>query len=337
MKARKRTAKGLGSITTMHGLLTALMLLLPTAIAQPASPETIRVTAIPGIPLPVVVAKERGIFARYGLDVIAETASNSEVLRANLAEQKADIAHAAVDNAVAMPEGSVVIVMGGESSLNELMAQPEIHSLEELRGKTLIVDAPNTAFAIQLKKILLDKRLHAGRDYEIKPVGTTPQRLEAMRQHKEYAASMLGPPTSLLAKQQGFVSLASTQRAIGPYQSTGAFVRRGWAHDHHDAIVGYIAAYIEAERWLLDATNQHEVTALLMKQWHLSNDIAEKAYGLLKSGTWLQPDARFDPEAFSNVLKLRVEIEHQWNGTVPATQKYYDPAYYLQALERSER
>src|SRR5256885_17200112 len=88
----------------------------------------------------------------------------------------------------------VVIVIGGEVSLNELFVQPDIPSAAELRGKTLIVDAVNTAYALQMKKILLLNGLQAGRDYEMKPYAATPQRLVAMREHKELEGSMLGPP-----------------------------------------------------------------------------------------------------------------------------------------------
>src|SRR2546429_1369695 len=125
-------------------------------------------------------------------------------MRAALAEGQADVAHAAVDNSVAMVEltgADVAIVMGGEGSLNELFVQPDIHSAAELRGKTLIVDAVNTAYALQMKKILLLNGLQAGRDYEMKPYGATPQRLVAMREHKEFAGSMLGPPASIVAKR----------------------------------------------------------------------------------------------------------------------------------------
>lgn len=303
--------------------------------AQQSVHQSIRVISIPGIPLPVTVAKEQGIFNRYDLEVDAEAAPNSDTLRTTLAAGKADIAHAAVDNAVAMTEGSVVVVLGGEFSLNELIAQPDIHSLTELRRKTLLVDAPNTAFALQLKKILLDKGLQPGRDYELKPIGTTPQRFEAMRQHKEYAATMLGPPTSLMAKHDGFVSLASTREAIGPYQASGAFVMRAWAHDHHDALVRYLAAYIEAQGWLLAPANRQQVTDLLRKQWHLPAPVAEQTYALLTGGNWFEPDARFDVAGFNNVLKLRAEVEHQWDGSPPAAGKYYDPSYYQEALAKA--
>jgi ABC-type nitrate/sulfonate/bicarbonate transport system substrate-binding protein len=116
-------------------------------------------------------------------------------LRANLAAAKGDLAYLAVDNAVAMAEmtgADVVIVMGGKGSQNKLIVQPDVKSLRDLHGRTLLVDAVNTAYALQLKKILLLNGLRQGSDYVLKPFGATPLRLAAMRKHKEYAGSMLG-------------------------------------------------------------------------------------------------------------------------------------------------
>jgi ABC-type nitrate/sulfonate/bicarbonate transport system substrate-binding protein len=303
------------------------------ACAQQPALEKVRVIAIPGMPLPLVVAREHGMFREQGLEVEPEVAPSSDALRAALANGNADIAHTAVDNAVALAEtADVAIVMGGENSLNELIAQASIHSIADLRGKTTIVDAPDTGFALQLKKILLDSGMRAGRDYEIKAVGTTPQRLQAMREHKEYAASILGPPTSILARQEGFVRLASTKDSVGPYQASGAFVLRPWARAHTDALVRYLVACVEAQRWLLRPQNQRQVTELLVKHWHLSPTVANEVYVLLTSGKWFEPDAAFDLGAFQNVLKLRAEVEGQWNGKPPAPDEYYDPSYYRKAL-----
>ena len=85
-----------------------------------------------------------------------------------------------------------------------------------------------------MNKILSLNGMNAGKDYEIKPFGATPQRLVAMRENKDYAGSMLGPPVSLVAKHEGFVSLGSVQQFIGPYQAAGFFTQRAWAKDHRD-------------------------------------------------------------------------------------------------------
>jgi ABC-type nitrate/sulfonate/bicarbonate transport system substrate-binding protein len=251
-----------------------------------------------------------------------------------LASGKTDIAHAAVDNAVAVAESGadVIIVMGGDGATNELIVQPEIKSFADLRGRTLIVDAINTAYALQLKKILLLNGLKPGRDCQLKALGATPLRLKAMRQDKQYAGSMLGPPASIVAKREGFGSLGSTLKFIGAYQGFGAFVRRSWAREHAGVLERYLAAYIEAQRWLLNPANKQKVIDLLTSGSHLAPEVAAETYADMTGPGGYEPDARFDPAAFRNVLKLRAEVEGQWGGHPPSPEKYYDPAYYNRAL-----
>jgi NitT/TauT family transport system substrate-binding protein len=316
-----------------------LFLLTVTEAQKSAStPQVLRVICLPARPLALTVAHDRGLLSKYAIEVQGQVATNSDELRTGLAEGKFDLAHAAVDNAVAMIEKSgadVIVVMGGEGSTNELLAQPDIHSVEDLRGHTVIVDAPNTAYAIQLKKILLLHGLEPDRDYQIKPIGATPARLAAMREHKEYAASLLGPPTSLLAKRQGFLSLGATQQILGPYQGSGAFARKSWTNENGVWLTRYIVAFIEAQRWILDPANKAQVVALLAREFKLPDDLASEAYtSWIAAPGGFEPDAAIDLAGFRNVLELRAEIEHTWKGHAPGPEKYYDPAYYNAALSR---
>ena len=103
----------------------------------------------------------------------------------------------------------VVIVMGGESSQNELIVQPEIKSIADLRGRKVLVDAPNTAYALQLKKILLMNGLQPGKDFDMKPVGSTPYRLQGMKDDKgerrrDPESSFLDPRKARRAGQSRF-------------------------------------------------------------------------------------------------------------------------------------
>ena len=306
--------------------------------AQGRSVQKIKVLTLLGRPLQFAAADKQGLFAKYGLEVETENLPNSDVLRANLAAGKGDLAYLAVDNAVAMVElahQDVIIVMGGEGSQNELMAQPEIKSIKDLQGKILIVDAPNTAYALQMKKILLLNSMHAGKDYEIKPFGATPARLAAMREHKEFAGSMLGPPTSTVAKHVGFVSLGSVQELIGPYQAAGYFTPRGWAKEHRDILIGFLAACIEAQRWLMAPANKQQVLDLWVKEFHLAPDVAAETYeSSMNRPGGFATNAQLDLEGFKNVLKLRAEVEDQWGGHPPVPEKYYDSAYYDAALAK---
>ena len=49
----------------------------------------------------------------------------------------------------------IVILAGGDSGMNEFVAQAGIQSFAQLRGHTILVDAPDTAYALQVKKRMI--------------------------------------------------------------------------------------------------------------------------------------------------------------------------------------
>ena len=321
--------------------LAAVATLVMAGAAWPAAtalvPEPVRVIAFSGVStLPILAGQARGVFARRGLAVEVEITPNSQFLRSSLAAGKFEVAHAAVDNAVAMVEAGgsdIVIVMGGDDSLNELIVQPEVPTTSALRGRTVIVDAPDTAYALQLRQVLLSSGLAAGRDYAVKPVGGTPQRLQAMLDSREHAASMLNPPSSILAKRAGLRSLGLATDLLGAYQGMGAFTQRAWARDHRDTLVRYLAACVESLRWLLALENKREAIGFIAASLKLAPDVAEETYArAVASRGGLARDARLDVDGLRKVLKLRAEAEGQWNGKPPPPERYYDPAYYDAAL-----
>src|SRR2546421_13097689 len=176
-----------------------ILLTLACFAAAPAWSQTpLKVKMFPGAQaLPALAAQSQGLFERHGLKVDVLFTTNSDEQRAGLAKGEFEIAQAAVDNAVAMVElakEDVVIVTGGDSSMNEFIVQPDIRSYADFKGTTLLVDAPNTAYALQLKKILLINGLREGADYKILPVGRTGLRLQGMKENNAYKGAMLNLP-----------------------------------------------------------------------------------------------------------------------------------------------
>jgi len=312
--------------------LSALMWQLGSAAAQ----TQLKVMVFPGIQnLPFFVAEEKGFFAKRGLAVEVLFAPNSTELRDGLAQNRHQIAHAGSDNAVALAElgkADVAIVMGGDNGWNRLFVQPEISSLAELRSKTVIVDAPNTSYALLLYKMLAMAGLKKG-DYEVKAIGSTFTRLQELQKEKSYAASMLNPPFSLQAVRAGLKDMGAVVDTVGPYQATAGFVMRGWAKDNADVLVRYIQAQLDSLRWIYDPGNKAEATALLAARLKLPPDVAVQTFAIATDPTTgFAKDAAIDITGFSNVLKLRAEIEGQWGGTPPSPEKYLDSSYRERAL-----
>jgi ABC-type nitrate/sulfonate/bicarbonate transport system substrate-binding protein len=304
------------------------------ALAPAGEPTLIHVNTFPNArALPFYAAVDRGFFARNALAVDLQFTKGSSAQRAALASGAADIVHSAVDNALAMiaAGNDVVIVGGGDSGTNELYVQDDIKSFSDIRGHAIVVDAVNTAYALQAKKILLQHGLQAGKDYTLNPVGNGGFRLRALFADKNNAGGILNLPFSLEAAAKGLHSLGRTTDLLGPYQAGGDFVRRAFARDHADTLVRYLAAYIEALRWSLDPKNRAAAVAILVDKLKMPEAIADKSLALMaEPGFGFAPDAKFDMAGFKNVLALRAEVE----GGKPADpQRYIDLSYYDRAMK----
>jgi ABC-type nitrate/sulfonate/bicarbonate transport system substrate-binding protein len=323
----------------LPGCLVLACALTLGAAARADEPTRLRVNAFPQaktLPLHAGIAK--GIFERRGFKIELQLTENSRSQRDGLAAGTSDVVHSAVDNALAMVEigkHDVVIVTGGDSGMNEFFVQGEVKSFADMRGRTLVVDAPDTAYALQAKKILAQNGLKDGTDYTVKPVGAGVYRFKAMVESKDNAAAILNLPFTVQAEQLGMKSLGRTIDLLGPYQAGGVFVMRGWARDHAAVLERYIAAYVEALRWTRDPANRAENIALLMEKLKISSKEAERTYELLMDPVFgFTPDARFDLEGFNNALALRAEIE---GGKPAAPERYIDLGYYERALPRVGR
>lgn len=298
--------------------------------------QSIRVNAFPSAKnLPFFVGMPRGIFEKRGVALELLFTPNSEKQREGLAAGAFEIACAAVDNAVAMVEVAgqdVVIVAGGDNGMNEFVVQPWVKSFADVRGNALLVDAPDTAYALLAKKLLARHGLKAGTDYAVKPVGRSGLRYRMMIESEDHAAAVLNPPFSILALQNGRKSLGTLVELLGPYQANGVFVLRSWAKANGALLERFLAGYVESLRCALDPANRGEAVALLAQRLEIDAEAARRTYEVLanpKNG--FAPDARFDMEGFRNALAVRSEIEGA--GAAPAApEKYLDLTYYERAV-----
>lgn len=316
----------------LAGAIAALTLASPPASAQ----TKVTIMVFQGMSnLPLFAAQKNGFFAKRGLEVDIKIAPNSDELRDGLAAGRYQIVHGAVDNAVAMAEVAkvdIAIVVGGDNGFNRLIVQPEIGSYADLRGKTVLVDAPDTAYAFLLYEMLRQNGLNKG-DYVVKPAGASFRRAEVMTQDKTAAASMLNPPFSLRAMAAGLKDMGSAASAVGNYQATGGWVVRSWGAANADTLARYLQAYVEGLRWGTDPKNKDEMIKLYVDNLKLPEPVAARTYAIAADpAEGLAKDAKFDLDGFKNVLKLRASMTGQWGGNPPAPEKYLDLSYYGKAM-----
>jgi ABC-type nitrate/sulfonate/bicarbonate transport system substrate-binding protein len=312
----------------------ALAAIVPAPAARAEDAHLI-VNVFPGLQnLPLFAAQDKGLFAKRGLAVEIENTPNSQAQRDGLAQGKLQIAHAAADNAVYMVDsgaGDVVIVAGGDNGMNQLIVQPSIATIQDIRGKSVVVDAVNTAFAFQLYRILEQGGLKKV-EYTIVPKGGSPLRMKTMLDDKTNVAAVLGPPFVYQAQQQGLKSLGPAVKFIGPYQGGGIMVMRAWAKANRPVLVKYLQAVVEGTRWATDPRNKDAAVAMLVDRLKIDQDLATQSLQELGKGGGIAKDARFDMAGFRNTLKLRAEFGD--TGKKPGKpESYVDLSYYRQAMK----
>jgi ABC-type nitrate/sulfonate/bicarbonate transport system substrate-binding protein len=282
--------------------------------------------------LPLFAAQAKGFFAKRGLSIEVKFASSAAELPVGLADGRWQIIHSTSDNAVGIVKVNkldVALIIGGDTAFNHVIVQPDIQTLAELRGKTIVLDTANSGYAYMFYALLKKNGLNKG-DYTVKTVGATPRRLEAMQKDKDNKAAVLNPPFAFQAVQAGLKDMGTTVKMMGPYQGTAGYTLRSWAKDNRDTLVKYLQAYIEGLRWVLDPANKEEATKLLSDRLKLPPDIAASVYAVVadkKEG--FAKDGKFDLEGFKNVLELRAEYE---GGTSTTPEQYLDLSYYQRAL-----
>src|SRR5437762_8512133 len=172
----------------------------------------IELICFPGAPnLPIFVAQEQGFFRNADVAVNMTTTPSSAYQAEHLVNGKFQIGGTAFDNIVAYQEGQgaakldrapdLFAFMGATQVELAFIVAPLIKSYQDLKGKTLALDALSTGFAFVLYEMLARSGLKRD-DYEFAPVGATPQRWESVRTGQHVGTITIEPFTSI-AKAQG--------------------------------------------------------------------------------------------------------------------------------------
>ena len=335
-------------MTTTIRLLAAGMLLVagadpvvgPTR-ARAQNLQPVSVIAFPGAGnWPIRIAQERGYFALGGIEVTLTPTPNSVFQLTNLIEGKFDIGMTSIDNVIAYVEGQgevtvttqpdLFVFMGGGAAIPVLTTIPEIKSYDELRGKTVAVDAVTTGYAFVLYDLLKRNGLQQS-DYKIEPAGGTVARWQGLRERK-YAAAILNPPLSLVAKASGFHILQYARDAYGNYEETVATARRAWAAANEKKLQAYIKAYVAAVEWLRDPANKDQAIAILRKHFpQLSAELAAAVHTEVVGPRGIAAKAQLDIAGIRKVLELRSEYA-QPKKLLSEPSGYYDLKYYEAAI-----
>ena len=272
-----------------------------------------------------LVAMHKGFFAREGLDVQFHLVELAPEHNREMAEGRWHMTLSSADTMLARSTSDgtdYVLFMQAEQGLNvQLVGQPHIKTLADLRGTVLAADPVDSNFDLVRNKILVDHGIPEA-DYEIDIIGNTPHRLTAFLEGK-VSAAMLTPPSTDRALAAGGHVLAQGADYIPDWPLACGWGLRRWVEANRPLVVRFIRAWAAATDWLLLPANRDETLALLMTEEGLKRERAEEAYARVV------PKAAINPLAIRQNIEIRIELGYM-RPDKPA-EAYYDASYWSEA------
>lgn len=226
------------------------------------------------------LAREAGIFAKNGLDAdLVRTRTTIGVMALLSGELDFIQASGPVVLESTLRGSDLVYIAGGMSTLDFIfMSQPEIKTAEMLKGGVVglasIRGASLVATEFALQKLGLNSK-----DVKFIVIGGTPERLISMR-NKRLQATLLSPPTSIVAEREGFNVLADVGALGLPFLHNGIAASRRFVRDNPETARRYVKAQVEAVH--LMKTDRKTSVAVLGKYLRqtANKEVLERSYEL---------------------------------------------------------
>jgi len=274
----------------------------------------------------VYAAEDLGYFAQEGIRVEdVNTDSPSQTMQMLVTQTVTVVSMSSEVAITAVEKGADAVVVGVENARVgwSLMVRPEIRGYADLRGKTLGVAQLKEASGTMLK-LLLEKNGVKPNEYEVIPLGGTPNRYAAMLKGA-IAATVLTPPTDFIAAAAGMKKLGDTFEA---FAGAGVFfmVQRSWAQKYPDVITKFLRATARSALWLHDPANRARANEILMKRYKISKEDAEKNYDSVILTNILS--------ARSNLTDATIQPWLDLRSSKDAPGRYYDATYLGRAQKR---
>jgi NitT/TauT family transport system substrate-binding protein len=282
----KRKVVSIHASTTKSWALALSIVLLLTfyssAGSQPARLNVSYSSESPGS-LPVWIAKESGLYLRNGLDVqLLRVTGNVAVMALVSGEVNIGLMGGSAAITSNLGGSDAVIVAAGQVSTDySLVTSPKVKTAQQLKGGIVgvasIVGSSMTATLYALQKVGLSTK-----DVNVLLAGGTPERLAALRSGR-IQATILSPPTSFIAEQEGYNVLLDVIAMPLPYNSivsTRRFVRA-----NPDSARRFIKAHLEAVNLL--KTDRETGIKTLAKYLRRTRErlLLEKSYDISVSDT----------------------------------------------------
>jgi NitT/TauT family transport system substrate-binding protein len=221
--------------------------------------------------LPIWIAQDEGLFAKYGLDIeliyIAGAAKVAEALLGGDVDIAATVPVSAVGPAL---EGAdlVLIASWANRVAFSLHVSPAVQSVADLRDKRVAVTRRGSDGEIWARSVLRQFGLEPERDYHFLAAGGQVEAVAGM-QNGAFDAVVIGPPVTIRARQLGLRELLGYRDYGVEAASVGLVTSRRYLREQSDVVARLLRACAEGIALQLQ---QPEIALAALSRWTDTTD-----------------------------------------------------------------
>ena len=282
--------------------------------------------------LPAWTAEKQGFFKQEGLDVKIEVYDASEKIFHDLRAGTHQIGIASIESVIAesYQGGKLRIVAGiAKRPPHFIIAQPEIKTLADLKGKTIGVVSMHEGTTFFIADIA-----RAGgfklTDVKVEAVGGSPTRQRLLKERK-IDMGLQPYPLSYEAEALGFSNLGAMAKLVPDYQFVSVMVDEPWARANRAALAGFLKALRRGTEHMF--AHPDESAELGAKELRTSTAFARRALEDTVNMDIISRDL-----SLANASMRRVFSIMQEAGAIPHTTPF-EPARFVDEsyLDESRR
>jgi len=328
--AGKKSVEGLEGFIFLALCLFLFSFPTASAVAQELAKIRLGYPSLAFTQSHIWLAKEQGLFKKYGLDVDPIFLRGGQVATQALAAGDPPIVNVGTVVQANLTGYSLVLVAAVESRYYQVVfARPEITRLEQLRGKAFGISGFGSATHYAALILLKHLNLEPNKDVALVPAGPDAERLAALAAGK-LDACFFNLSTAPVARRMGFTELLNVADLGVEVQGNGLATSRAYIKSNRDTVKAALKGYIEGIHFIHQ--NKQEAQKVFAKYMR-TNDAEVLEYSYQNYVKTIPKKPYFTLKGIQFILDTLAPTMPQAKSAKP--EQFVDPSF-LQELEKED-
>jgi len=255
---------------------------------------------------PLFVAKEAGLFEKYGLSAELLYLQGVQITQVHVARQIDFTVTGSPLPLQAAVEGADLVLAASsiDKFIYKLIVVPSIATPSDLKGKTIGITRFGSLPDVAIRLLFHKWGMNPDKDAKLVQVGRMSDMVVALA-GKKIDAGVISDPTSFLAEKLGMKKLLDMADTEFEFANVAVVVSRAYAKSHRELALRFLKAYVDGTRRFLA---DKEIGIKALKKYAGSDDpeILAKTYDLF-AGKYLKKNPTLSLKGVETALAMIAE------------------------------